>query len=171
MSDIKWQIIKHSDTDLELLIKIASIKDQHWTYGIDSQIEWINKNIRYNDYHLLGYVDKKPVAYMSIVHVSVSIDEKLLDSLGIGNVCVDVEFGKKRLGSRLVCEANRFILDSGFTGILLCKSELIPFYKKNGWNVLEYKEAIVAGILYDKIVMLLENESPKCGKIVIDKNF
>ena len=142
MSDIKWQIIKHSDTDLELLIKIASIKDQHWTYGIDSQIEWINKNIRYNDYHLLGYVDKKPVAYMSIVHVSVSIDEKLLDSLGIGNVCVDVEFGKKRLGSSLVCV-----------------------------DVLGYKEAIVAGILYDKIVMLLENESPKCGKIVIDKNF
>mgnify|MGYP000882283822 CR=1 FL=1 len=171
MSDIKWQIIKHGDTDLEMLIKIAGIKDQHWTHGIDSQIEWINKNIRYDDYHLLGYVDEKTVAYISIVHVNVSIDEKLLECLGIGNVCVDVEFGKNRLGSRLVCEANRFILDSGFTGILLCKSELIPFYKKNGWNVLEYNEAIVAGIPYDKIVMILENESLRCSKIVIDKNF
>lgn len=171
MSDIKWQIIKHGDTDLGLLIKIAGIKDQNWTHGIDSQIEWINENIRYNDYHLLGYVDGKIVAYMSIVHVNVSMDEKLLDSLGIGNVCVDEEFGKKRLGSRLVCEANRFILDSGLTGILLCKRELIPFYKKNGWNVLEYKAAIVAGILYDKIVMLLENESLRCTKLVIDKNF
>lgn len=56
--NVVWKRIKHKDIGPEELKEIAKVKDQYWTYGIDSQIEWIQKNLSGDDIHLLGYCRK-----------------------------------------------------------------------------------------------------------------
>lgn len=172
MSEIRWEIIKHSEIIDSLLKEIAMIKDQHWTHGLESQLIWINHNIRKGDYHLCGFLDQKLVAYMAIVEVNVQIDSQMNLFLGLSNVCVSNEVSKKGFGSELVQQANSFISNQNRAGFLLCKDSLVPFYQKNSWSLIEYQNATIGGASYDKKIMLYsKSKMDAVNYIQIERNF
>ena len=171
--NIVWKFVKHNDVREELSI-IANIKDQHWTHGILSQIDWIHKNIDSEDIHLMGFDNDSSelVAYMAIMNVEAIISNLSFSFLGFSNVCVDKRFTKEGIGSRLVTQANKYIIENNKTGILLCRDSLVGFYEKNGWNLLVYKEAYIKDSPYEKNVMLFNEPSmPNGCSIRISKNF
>lgn len=172
MNSLRWKVIKHSDITEDELRQIVQLKDQHWPYGLESQKHWIDNNIIIDDYHLCGMDDNILVAYMAIVHVDLEIDSQRIDCLGLSNVCVDKNVEKKGFGGKLVSEANRFIIAKKLTGLLLCKESLVPFYQKYGWRLLDYVEASVGGVPYDKRVMIYANRDLNdVDFIIINRNF
>lgn len=172
MSELRWEIIKHSDITDSLLTEIALLKDQHWIHGIRSQLIWINNNIRNIDYHLCGFINQKLAAYMALVEVSAEINSKRFGCLGLSNVCVSNEYEKKGYGSELVQQANRFISDQNRIGLLLCKESLVSFYQKNSWFLLEYEKATVKGEIYAKEIMVYSsNIVETVYSIQIERNF
>ncbi|MCQ2496154.1 MAG: GNAT family N-acetyltransferase [Lachnospiraceae bacterium] len=171
--NIVWKFITHKDIRGEL-IQIATIKDQHWIHGISSQIKWIEENIDDQDIHLMGINNdsKEIIAYMALMNVIVEINTFSFSLLGLSNVCVDNRFAGKGLGSQLVNQANKYIVENQKNGILLCKDSLLSFYDKNGWSLLKYKEAYIMDDLYDKNVMLFNVPLiPNNCCIKISKNF
>ena len=172
MKEIRWEIIKHSEIDELTLTEIAMIKDQYWKHGVESQLIWINNNIREDDYHLCGFLNRKMVAYMAIIEGNVEIDSQRSSFLGLSNVCVSNEVRRKGIGSELMLQANRFISKQEKAGLLLCKDSLVPFYQKNSWSLMSYQNAIVGDGPYDKIIMFYSCSKGNTVKsIQIERNF
>ena len=171
MNEMEYNLVKHCDLSDDLRIKIAELKNQHWPYGIESQINWINNNTQANDYHLLGLDNNRVIrAYLTIVNVKISNGEKIEDAVGIGGVCVDKRIEHSGIGKQLVTVANTYIKKKAKMGILLCKDMHIEFYKKCKWIKADYEMAFVDGQHFEEIVMtypcVLRSKS-----IVIDRNF
>jgi len=174
MKKIEWKVIKNSEISERDLVHIAYIKDQHWTHGVKSQVDWMKNNLLPDDIHLLGKIkgDLEPCAYLSLVNIKVTCDNDETNFIGLGNVCVsknDEHFG---IGSSLVLQANNYIMSSAKRGLLLCKDPLISFYKKNGWEKLNYTKALISNCQYYNNIMTFPTWRGKTiNEIIIDKNF
>lgn len=129
------KIIKHSDTSIEVLEKIANIKSLRWPYTLSQHLDWFKLNIKPDDLHLLIYDDNEIVAYMNLVSVEMEVNNKLQKALGIGNVCTS-ESGKG-LGNILMQEVNEYLLLNNICGLLFCKDNLVSYYQKNKWILVD----------------------------------
>ena len=45
------------------IFEICKLKNTQWKYGLKSQINWFNQNIKDNDIHNLAYLQKDLVGY------------------------------------------------------------------------------------------------------------
>ena len=171
---MKWTIIENSNVSNEEILHIAELKNQHWPYGIDSQIQWMKENIHDDDVHLLGEIEfeKKRllIAYITLSNVLVSMDGMDFIAIGVGGVCVSKKYQYNGIGTRLVIEANKYISDRKLPGILLCKDNLVKFYNRCNWQVLNYQEAMVDNNIFRHNIMFLDCMK-SCVAIAIDRNF
>lgn len=172
MIELKWKFVKHVDLSVAEKLQIAELKNQHWPYGIESQLQWMKENINDNDYHILGIdaLTTNLLAYITIVQLKVVIDGITKPMLGIGGVCISKEIEHSGYGKILTKTAETFIQKRNLHGILLCKDELVHFYKKVGWKLIVFKQAEVAGSKYTHNVMCI-GPAFVCDTIVIDRNF
>jgi predicted GNAT family N-acyltransferase len=174
MNQLTWRIVRHADLSIVEKFRILQLKNQHWPYGINSQICWMKDNICNNDYHLMGeeYTEHgiKIKAYLTIVFLKVEIDGRNFNALGLGGVCIDKSIEHKGYGKRIVEEANEFIKGNGMKGFLLCKNHLVEFYRKCHWKLLNFEYAEIANVLYENSIMELDDMC-SCSKIIINRNF
>ena len=172
MIELKWKFVKHVDLSVAEKLQIAELKNQHWPYGIESQLQWMKENVKPNDVHLLGFdaLTTNLLAYITIVQLIVSIDGIVKPMLGIGGVCISKVIEHSGYGKSLTKMAEAFIQNHNLQGILLCKDELVHFYKKCGWELIVYKRAKVAERKYTHNVMCIGPEFA-CNNIIIDRNF
>jgi len=127
--------ILHTDLSSQGLDEIINIKSKAWPYSYEKQVEWINNNLKYSDIHLLLIEDNKTVAYLNIIPNVLLFDDINCHFLGIGNVC-SIERGKG-YGLELMKRVNKLILDENKIGMLFCKPNLVYFYNKSGWKLME----------------------------------
>lgn len=128
-------IIKHADVSEEEITEICKIKAIRWNYTLDQHRNWLIENIDENDYHLIIKQDSEVVAYTNLVDVVATINNEQIKVRGIGNVCT-AETGKG-YGNILMDSVNKSLLTNDWVGLLLCKSELVQFYEKFDWIVIE----------------------------------
>lgn len=170
---MNWKTVKHGDITIAEGLRIAELKNQHWPYGIDSQIHWMKINLQDDDIHLIGEENEECEAlkaYITLSQLRVDIDGESYDSIGIGGVCVDINLQHFGLGRQLVEKANAYIKHQDKLGILLCKDGLVDFYKKCGWSLLRYQTSVIAGRNYEHNIMLLDINC-SCSEIIINRNF
>ncbi len=161
-------------TDQELNSLIA-LKQQHWGYTDEEQRRWFSENIMTDDYHLQIYRGGVLLAYLNIVHVDITINNQdLVGLLGIGNVCVNNNYGRVGMGSILMSVANSFIKKERSCGLLLCHGELTEFYKKSEWEICVSTAVLVNDkpfaetlMLYDPFMIVPE----QVNQIIIHRNF
>lgn len=131
---IKFEFILHSELKDDQVLSICELKAQHWHYDLESQKIWLAENFSTNDVHLLLYFNEKPVGYLSLVHLNIAnILVSDLEIFGLGSVCVSIESKGKNFGLLLMNLVNFYLQSHRGFGILLCKTNLVPFYKKTGW--------------------------------------
>jgi len=131
----KTLYIKHDSLSADALLNICSIKSIAWPYSIDSQIEWIKKEIHSNDLHVMQYINNKLSAYMNLIAIEIIIDSERQFAFGIGNVCAS-EKGKG-YGSVLMDNVGKYLVKNKKAGLLFCKSSLVKFYNTHGWKLLD----------------------------------
>lgn len=171
MKELNWKYIKNSELLSSFLYKIAEIKEQHWKYGIDSQLQWVMYNMTDNDYHILGLNEQNQIlAYASIVCIKVTINEKLNNCYGVGCVCVDKNIEGQGYGKKLLEKINLFMEHNAKIGFLLCKESLVSFYKKSNWKEVSYTNAIVSQQQFNLKIMSFPDVID-CNHIAIDRNF
>ena len=88
MINLDWEIKKTIQVEKQDLNQIAELKDQHWTYGIESQIDWFINNTESDDIHIMGFEQNVLKAYLSICTVIAKLDGSIQERLGVGCVCV-----------------------------------------------------------------------------------
>lgn len=126
-------LVEHNQVTTELLKKIITIKSAAWTYSCEAQLDWINRNLKDSDIHVLLLLDKNPVAYLNLIQIEFKLDSITHEGFGIGNVCA-IEKGKG-WGKWLLNVVNEYIIKNNKIGLLFCKNELIKFYSEIGWEL------------------------------------
>ena len=171
---MNWKTVVHKNLSESDLLRIIGLKDQHWPYGQESQLLWLQKYIRPDDVHLMGESASNHgielLAYLTLSNVNAIVDDRVISCFGVGGVCVEKAHQHQRLGSQLLSEAAACFLASDRQGILLCKEGLLPFYERNGWKALCFQHAVVAGEEYEHRIMLF-GKACSCSKIIIDRIF
>lgn len=136
----KAKLISHYDVSSDNLKEIINIKSIHWSYSEEQHKNWINKNLLQDDLHLLIYESDRLIGYTNLIHTKVMINNNLSSFIGIGNVCTLIS-GKGH-GNILMQSVGDVLLSRDWKGILFCKSYLINYYEKFGWELINQEKII-----------------------------
>jgi hypothetical protein len=170
INNICTDLIVHDDADETILKSIVCLKSQHWHYSIEEQLSWIKKNINPDDYHILIRSGNTLIAYMNMVHRKVLVGAETHLMLGIGNVCIHLEYQKLQLGILAMNICQFFLGSLSKKGILLTKNHLLAFYEKAGWFQFQGK-TFCRGQLLDNFTFLSDETQLEAGEISFEKNF
>lgn len=122
--------------------EIIEFKEKIWSYGYNSQKNWIKQNIREDDIHLILKHENQIIAYLNLVKIKYVFESATFQALGLGNVCVHPKLRNMSLGSYLIEK----VLEktNGQRVFLWCDGQLIDFYKQNGFEFIkEYNKNIL----------------------------
>ena len=132
--------LKTSKLNKNKIIQISNLKDSQWRFGINSQIEWFKKNIKKNDIHNLLYLKSKLIGYTLLRRRSFNNNNKLKKMyLLFDSLVVHKDYRNKKLSSLLMIFNNTIIRETRLFSFLICKNELVDFYKKYSWIKLNKK--------------------------------
>ena len=129
------EIIKHDDILFRDLLRAVTVKNAAWPHPVDSQLKWMIENMQPEDLHLFLKENGEDLAYMTISPVTASVNGVDTPFMGIGCVC-SAKHGVG-LGKQLMEGVNKWLKDNNHKGLLFCKIELVQFYKKYGWVLID----------------------------------
>lgn len=150
----KITTFKHSEITKELFDDIIGIKSVAWPYSYEQQMQWIKHHLKPNDIHVILSYDSKHVAYLNLVDIEFTINGIQSQGYGIGNVC-SIRSGLG-YGRELMLKTNEFLHSVNKQGLLLCRVNLVPFYKKVDWHLLN-KNAISLSFDHTEIDIMIYN--------------
>ena len=156
----KATFIPHNQLSREHLIDIIKVKSAAWPYTDVQQRSWIKNNIFENDVHVLLKNTETVQAYLNLVDISISIDDKHINAYGIGNVCA-IQKGKG-WGKELLIHVNKYMINNNKVGLLFCKDVLVNFYKVNKWSLISKEQSNFLNVKND--VNALVYNYPKIEK-------
>ena len=139
---------------------ICLLKDEQWKFGIKSQMKWYRKNIKKNDIHNLFYIKSKLVGYTLLRKRTCEIRSlnKRTNYLLFDTLIIDKKYRDKNLSNLLMSFNNTIIKQSGYFSFLICKKELVSFYKKNKWIKLNDKNIKVVDHLFSTNGMIFNKK-------------
>jgi predicted N-acetyltransferase YhbS len=82
---------------------------------------------------MLKHNDESVIGYLNLVDVELTTRSTCNSILGIGNVAVATDYQGLKLGHLLLNATWAFLRSERKTGMLICKPQLVQFYKKAGW--------------------------------------
>lgn len=132
------RIVKHADIRQPELDEIIGLKSIAWPYPYDRQLDWIRKNLRDDDLHLLLYKSEIAIGYLNLRSIDIAINTTVVRAFGVGNVCVKDR--GKGYGKELMIQSNELIKKSGNVGLLFCKQHFVEFYQKVDWILIDRKK-------------------------------
>ncbi len=131
----EFEIIRHNDILFRDLLRVITVKNVAWPHPVESQVKWIIDNMQPDDMHVFLKRNGEDKAYMTLSPVSATVDGGETPFMGVGCVCASAR--GVGFGSLLIRYVNKWLVDHNHKGLLFCKKELIYFYMKNGWSVIE----------------------------------
>ena len=112
---------------------ICILKDTHWKFGIESQLNYFKKNIKPNDIHNCYSLSNKLIGYTLLKIQTSTIEKKKISFLHFDTLIVDKNFHNKQLGKKLMIYNNKKIQELRYASLLICEKNMKNFYIKNSW--------------------------------------
>ena len=131
--------VKTSKLDKNLIKKICKLKNTHWKYGLESQLNWFRLNCKSQDIHNLVLINKKIIGYTFLRIRKILPYPKKKKYLYFDTLNIDKKYRKKKLSNILMKFNNDVIKKNKFESILICNKKLIKFYLKNNWKKIPNK--------------------------------
>ena len=114
--------------------KICVLKNSWWKFGIKSQLNYFKNNIKPNDLHNCFYIDNQLLGYTLLRKRVFFILNKKFNYLYFDTLIIKKNFRKKNFSSLLMFFNNGVIKKNKQPSFLICKNELVNYYKKFKWN-------------------------------------
>ena len=162
--------LKTSKLHKNKIIQISNLKDSQWSFGINSQLEWFKNNIKKNDIHNLLYFKSKLIGYTLLRRRSFNNNNKLKKRyLLFDTLIIHKDYRKKKLSNLLMIFNNKIIRETGLFSFLICKNNLVSFYKKYDWIKLNKKNIKVVDHPFSTNGMLFNTNKIKKYYFYINK--
>ena len=144
------------------IIKISKLKDSQWRFGINSQLEWFKNNIKRNDIHNLLYNKSKLIGYTLLRRRSFNNNNLLKKKYILFDLLIiHKDYRNKKLSNLLMMFNNIIIRKTGLFAFLICKNDLVSFYKKYDWIKLNKKNIKVIDSPFSTNGMLFNTNKVK----------
>lgn len=158
------KFLDHIYADEAILEDIIRVKSISWPYSHEKQRQWIIDNLGFNDIHVLYFEDEVLMAYTNLIAIDITINGRKTKGYGIGNVCAGVK--GKGYGKIIMSGVNAFLdtLDN-VAGVLFCKDELVDFYKKTGWQLVNRDRTYLNGSNNNSINTMVSHVNEKNVKL------
>ena len=156
---------KTKELDTYILNQIWSLKNSHWTYGLNSQKDFFKKKIRRNDIHNLLLFKDKLIGYTCLRFINYTQSSKK-KFLYFDTLIIRKSYRGKGF-SKIFMNFNNFIIYSNnISSVLVCKNQMVPFYKSFFWK--KNIDFVFKGIKpYDNCLSFNYNRSKQGKKIII----
>jgi len=118
--------------------EIISLKRSFWKYSVKSTKRHFEINYKKNDSHNLVYLGKELIGY-SAFRKNLSIFDCKKNYMILDNVIIKNKYQNFNLSDILMSFNNNFILNKKKETYLICKKELVNFYKKYYWKSVNNK--------------------------------
>lgn len=121
------------------ILGIIKLKNSHWNFGTSSQLNWFknDKNVFKDDFHFFSINKEKIISYVQLGKRKYILNSKEKDYCLFRTLVVLKEERNKKLAHKIMNEVSNFIKKKKLPGFLICKKNLIKFYKKYGWIKLD----------------------------------
>lgn len=130
--------IKTSNLNKKQINEIILLKNSHWKFTIKSQINFFKKEIKKNDLHNLLFFNKKLIGYNCLRWKIFTIKKKS-NFLLFDTLIIKKKYRRKNYSSLFMNFINFIIKSNNIRSILICEPQLINFYKKYEWKILNEK--------------------------------
>ena len=162
--------LKTSKLDKNKIIQISNLKNSQWSFGINSQLEWFKNNIKKNDIHNLLYFNSKLIGYTLLRRRSFNNNNKFKKIyLLFDTLIIHKDYRNKKLSNLLMIFNNTIIRETGLFSFLICKNDLVGFYKKYDWIKLNKKNIKVVDHSFSTNGMLFNTNKIKKYNFYINK--
>ena len=153
-------IVSNKLTNKEIK-EICLLKDHQWKFGIKLQAKWFKNNIKSHDIHNLLYIKSKLIGYTLLCRRTCKIKnlKKKTKYLLFDTLVIDRKYRSMKLSNLLMSFNNTKIKQLGFFSFLICKKELVHFYKKYGWVKLSKKNINVVDHLFSTFGMIFNEKN------------
>lgn len=150
------EVKKHHELLEKTKDKLNSyIKDEFGHIPIVNETEWATP-----DWTIVYYEKNRIATFYNIIVREIIIDNRVFKVGGINNVITPKEFRRKGYASKILRNTEHLIFDNlkCDLGVLLCADNLIPFYEKLNWYIVNcpvYFEQSTGVKLWKSNTMLL----------------
>ena len=155
-------IVSYKLTNQEIK-EICLLKDKQWKFGIKSQIKWFKNNIKKFDIHNLFFIKSKLIGYTLLRKRTCEIKNlnKKTKYLLFDTLIIDRKYRDKKLSNLLMTFNNMVIKQSDYFSFLICKKELLNFYKKKKWVIINNRNFIIKDHPFSTCGMLFNNTNKR----------
>ena len=131
--------IKTKKLKKKQVLDIVKLKDQHWKFGLKSQLLFFKKNFKSYDIHNLFYLSKILIGYTALKRRTfykkkIKNNYLLFDALVIAK-----DFRNLKLSRVIMSFNNKIIRNNKMRSFLICENKLSKFYKKFSWSKISKK--------------------------------
>ena len=142
--------------------KILHLKMQHYKYSYSKQKLWFENKIKNNDLHNIIFFNKKLAGYTCLRVNKYSTSKNQLKKNLIFDTCIiDNDLRSLGLGSLLMKFNNKIIRKIKKPAFLLCKKNLLNFYKKFKWKKINKKNVLFIGHTTKNLNIMSKNFNKK----------
>lgn len=129
---IKLQSVNTNKLSSDLIKKICYLKNNFWNFGIKYQINWFKTNVQKNDVHNLFYYKNYLIGYSMLRNRKTIKGKKKY--LQLDTVIIHKKFQNNDYSYILMNFNNLIINKNNKKTFLICKKNLVKFYKKFKWK-------------------------------------
>jgi GNAT superfamily N-acetyltransferase len=129
------KFLKYSSAPRHIKNYIEPIAAKEFSvYPLVAETQWVTPH-----WIALSYHDDEIVTFCNIVEREIFIDDKMYKAAGLNNLVTPEKFRGNGYGTKLVIEFKNFIFNkiNCDLGLLLCSDNLVPFYEKLGWYLVD----------------------------------
>ena len=105
------------------ILSICKLKNTEWKYGLKSQINWFNQNIKDNDIHNLAYLGKDLVGYCLLRKRNFFLKKKIYTYLYYDTLIVSKKYRELNIGNQLSNLIVKTIKKLKLHSMLICKKK------------------------------------------------
>ena len=135
--------VKSINLNKNILREILLLKQSHYKYRFDSQINHFKKNYKQDDLHNLLFFNGKLIGYTGLRKIKIKLDSKNKKIFLFDTLILKKKFRKKSFSPILMSFNNFIIIKNKMPSFLKCNKDLINFYKKFGWKKISNKKTIL----------------------------
>ncbi len=138
------------------VMDIIKLKETHWNYGINSQLNWFKNYVNEKDIHNLLLFNGELIGY-TLLRSRRVISKKYRKYLYFDTLILKKEFRKKKYSTKLMKFNNSIIKKNKKMSFLITLKKLKKYYLKHEWKELNKKNFKICDHNQAKIGMVYNN--------------
>ena len=145
---------------------ICLLKDNQWKFGIKSQLNWYRKNIKKEDIHNMMFINSKLIGYTSLRRRKCLVNKVLKKYLLFDSFVLDKKYRNKKLSNLIMYFDNEIIKQNKILSFLICKKDLVDFYKKFNWKLIKNNNISIPDHSFSTNGMIFNYNNTQAGERV-----